>query len=1058
MTQDAWNTPETRQHSIVTSSVVRDLTSLKRILVVLLLPGWCLRFEPVSAADPMEFGIAGNADFAHVLRRVFDKTDGLPSNWINDLVQTQDGFIWLATDNGLVRYDGSVFHLFSRSNTSELPASEVRVLTEDSDGVLWIGTSYGLSRYIPGRPGRFESVDAISGTTVRAIYEDRSGTIWIGTHRKTYRGTRESGFEPVPSAPIDARTFCETVDGTFWLGARSGLYRQNGQTFEHVTHQRLPAQMANSSGVPKTQVNVIFTDSDGDVWVGANRALLHYSDGKFTERGRALTTQQIYDVTQANNGAIYVAARFGLYRSVQGRPFNQISDEESAFCLLEDKIGDLWVGHGDNRGLVRFRGNPARILFDKSRVHCIYTDPASNDLWIGSDNGLHRLRSGSLTSFDVEDGLPARRVNVIMKGAHNSLWIGTARGAITWDGSRLVPDSTTEPLSEVNVGCALLDSAGRLWLGFASGRGAILADGRLTDLPELGTRRLHWFFEDSDNIVWIGHERGLYRSVDGAIVRCEEDALRPLQNPRYLCHEVDEEGTLWMGTSNGIARFKAGQFDAFPPECGLQADNIERIAADDSGNLWFGGRDGLFRVVMTELDEFADGRRVQVNSFRVEGFDRFPPIRAFSRGCLTHAGNLLVVGEKGIVELPTATIGGSPQVPTLHFSEVLLDGQTIPFNNPFQIQAGRRRLSFTYSIPEFTYPEHVEAKYRLDGYDQDWVNAGSDRRAEYTDLRPGNYSFTVAARVGGNEWREIRAPIVFTVEPRVWETMWFRFLALLTGIMLGVIYFRYRMRHVRRQNEALRREITERHRAEEEARRNMEQLARVSRAASMGEITTSIAHEVKQPLFAIVSNAQTAQKLLALEQPDIDEVTDALNDIANDGKRASSIIDHVRALVKKGERRRQRLNLNDLVHDVAKLVAPEIHRRGLTLSLQLTDNLPVTMGDAIELQQVILNLLINAAQAMKHTPAEQRQLIVRTHSSGPNVVIAVADSGHGVPDNQIDRLFEPFYTTKAEGTGMGLAINRTIVEAHGGEIAAVANTDAGMTFTVKLPACAESES
>jgi C4-dicarboxylate-specific signal transduction histidine kinase len=246
-------------------------------------------------------------------------------------------------------------------------------------------------------------------------------------------------------------------------------------------------------------------------------------------------------------------------------------------------------------------------------------------------------------------------------------------------------------------------------------------------------------------------------------------------------------------------------------------------------------------------------------------------------------------------------------------------------------------------------------------------------------------------------------------------------------------------------------DVTDRCNAEEEARDYLRQLARVNRAASMGEMATSIAHEVNQPLFAIVSNAQTAKRLLDRQQPDIAEVREALGDIVSDGNRAASIIAHVRSLVRKEPHSTGKLVLNQVVLQATRFVAPELRLRGLSLRTELADDLPLVSGSSIELQQVILNLIINAAQAMRDAAANSRELLLSTSTQNGFVELAVKDRGVGFDETIAARLFEPFFTTKSDGTGIGLAINRTIIEAHGGRIWATANNDRGATFCFNLP-------
>jgi C4-dicarboxylate-specific signal transduction histidine kinase len=239
--------------------------------------------------------------------------------------------------------------------------------------------------------------------------------------------------------------------------------------------------------------------------------------------------------------------------------------------------------------------------------------------------------------------------------------------------------------------------------------------------------------------------------------------------------------------------------------------------------------------------------------------------------------------------------------------------------------------------------------------------------------------------------------------------------------------------------------------SEQNARRHRDELERVNRISTLGEMTTSIAHEVNQPLFAIVSNAQTGLRLLSREHPDMQELGEALEDIANDGNRAANVIDRVRSLTHKQQPQRSHLAVNDVVREVLALIAPNAEARGIVIQQELTAGLPAVEGDPIQLQQVILNLLINGAQAMRNNQPGTRELIVRTAMYKGSVCLTVQDNGLGLVDDQVKRIFDPFFTTKIGGIGMGLSINRSIVEAHKGRIWATQNPDRGATFHVTLP-------
>jgi signal transduction histidine kinase len=249
------------------------------------------------------------------------------------------------------------------------------------------------------------------------------------------------------------------------------------------------------------------------------------------------------------------------------------------------------------------------------------------------------------------------------------------------------------------------------------------------------------------------------------------------------------------------------------------------------------------------------------------------------------------------------------------------------------------------------------------------------------------------------------------------------------------------------------RDITERVRANEEARQHREQLAHIMRVASMGELTASLAHELNQPLTAVVSNAQAAQRFLAGDAPDLDEVRAALADIADDGLRAGSVISGLRALLRKGDLKQELLDVNEMVCEVVPLVQSEAVLNNVSIELELAKGLPHVSGNRIQLEQVVLNLLLNGIEALRELDAGARELIVRTEQTTPDAVeLAVLDSGVGLDEQTKDRIFDAFFSTKPGGLGMGLTINRSIVRAHNGRLWATQNPGGGATFHVRLPA------
>jgi PAS domain S-box-containing protein len=250
------------------------------------------------------------------------------------------------------------------------------------------------------------------------------------------------------------------------------------------------------------------------------------------------------------------------------------------------------------------------------------------------------------------------------------------------------------------------------------------------------------------------------------------------------------------------------------------------------------------------------------------------------------------------------------------------------------------------------------------------------------------------------------------------------------------------------------RDITERQRAEHEIAVQRSELAHLGRVALLGELSGALAHELNQPLAAILANARAAQRMLARENLDVAEFQAILDDIVADDRRAGAVIQRVRALIKKDETELQRVSPNDIVTDVLELAHSDLIQRAVEVSIRLAPSLPEVQGDRVQLQQVLLNLIVNACDAMVDNPPALRTLVITTLARSGAVRISIADSGTGIITQPIDAVFQPFVTSKRHGLGLGLAICRSIVDAHGGRLWAVNNGGGGATFHVLLPAAA----
>ena len=303
------------------------------------------------------------------------------------------------------------------------------------------------------------------------------------------------------------------------------------------------------------------------------------------------------------------------------------------------------------------------------------------------------------------------------------------------------------------------------------------------------------------------------------------------------------------------------------------------------------------------------------------------------------------------------------------------------------------------------------------------------------------FDWRALQRWGIGESRLPAGSVVRFREPSIWEQYrWYIIAALVIIAIQTALIADLLLQHTRRR------------RSETDLRRNREQLAHVTRVSTMGELAASLAHELNQPLTAILSNAQAAQRFLDAKPADLGEVREILEDIVTDNSRAGEVIRRMRALVKKEQLEFAPINIAGVIGDVVQLVHSDGILRNIRVETDCQDGLPSARGDRVQLQQVVLNLLVNAFDAMQDAPARERKVVVRAESNGAGTVkISVRDQGTGLTSDTLDKVFQPFYTTKREGLGMGLTISRSIIESHGGQLWAESNADRGATFYFTVP-------
>ncbi len=368
-----------------------------------------------------------------------------------------------------------------------------------------------------------------------------------------------------------------------------------------------------------------------------------------------------------------------------------------------------------------------------------------------------------------------------------------------------------------------------------------------------------------------------------------------------------------------------------------------------------------------------------------------------------------------------------------------------PFPNSLRLPAGSYGLDLEIAALSFSAPEKVRLESKLEGIDRDWEDVGILRIATFHKLPPGQYVFRVRAANNDGVWNETGTSLALTVHPVFGQTWGCR---AGTGLLLialgGASVWSWSRRRVAG--------AVERERVATEMQQLHAELAHSGRISTMGQLASALAHELSQPLGAILRNAEAAELLIEQEPHDLAELRAILTDIRTDDQRAGGVIDRMRALLKRRNFERTPVQIVDMIGEVVGLIRSDALQRKIQLDVELAPNLPPVLGDRIQLQQVLLNLALNGMDAMKDQPPERRRLLLQARRSERAVIeVLVRDLGPGIPAPNLRRLFEPFFTTKPNGMGMGLAVSKTIIEAHQGTIRADNQPEGGACFCFTLP-------
>ena len=952
-------------------------------------------------------------ELAQLNHEVWLTENGLPQNTIHSIAQTPNGYVWIGTEEGLARFDGIRFTVFDKQNTPQLKSNYIRTLLVDQRGALWIGTAEGLVQMLDGKFTTFTTNEGLPSDGIQAVHEDRKGNLWVATANGLGR-FKEGAITPFTTKERliggSIQAVFEDSDGALWIATPYGLGRFKDGNFANYTVR---------DGLGSNSIRSIQQDRQGRLWFGTLGGLTSFDGQHFTNYTTrdGLPNDRVISLHAERDGSLLVGTARGLCRFSDNRfaGFNAGDELSSStiLSLLEDREGNLWIGT-ESGGIsllkdTKFTTYTTRNGLSNDLVKSIYQDRNSG-IWIGTDGGgLNLLKDGRLTVYTTGDGLSSNVVLALFGDAAGNLWAGTPEGLNRFNKEEFTIYTSADGLANNDVRSIFGDHRGNLWIGTRGGL-TRMKDGvfkTYTEVDGLPNDLVTTIYEDASGTLWLGTFGGLskFKNEEFTTLTTKEG----LSSDVVISLHEDADRTLWIGTNGGgLNRLQDGRLTAYTTRNGLLDDVVYRILEDGRNNLWLSCRKGVFHISKKELDDFARGTVASISPVAYGTADGMMTRECSGggdpAGWRTSDGKLWFATIRGVALIDPQRIRMNSQPPPVVIEQISIDDQSLAPGSKIELSPGKTRFDFYYTAPSFVAPEKVRFRYKLEGFDKDWVDGGTRRVAYYTNLRPGSYTFRVIASNNDGVWNETGASFGLYLKPYFYQTYWFYAACFLVIALLAWQLYRIRVRGMEAQFAAV---LAER---------------------------TRIAREIHDNLAQEMAGISVQLEVVARTMPP-------------EAEAAKTQLDRVRMLVRHGiaEARRYVWDLRSpaLDHNDLPTALSETARR-LTVETTVETQVQVS-GTFRPLAQLVEDNLLRIGQeainnAVKH--AQARRIIVNLVFDARRVQLRVRDDGCG-------------FDSQATGNGasghFGLLGMRERVEQIGGTLSIQSVKGAGTEVAVDVP-------
>jgi signal transduction histidine kinase/ligand-binding sensor domain-containing protein len=734
-------------------------------------------------------------------RTVWNQQQGLPQDTITAIAQTRDGYLWLGTNEGLARFDGYEFVVYSEAK-GDLPSNSVKALTVGLDDSLWVGTANGLVRFTnPGaRHHSYTVSDGLPSAAIDELCVDHTGNLWIaaGGALAEFDGKKFTSFLPNRDIPVAVRSVYEDSHHNLWVAGLGGVVRRSGNTFVPALPWKYLA------GDVTTRVTV---DPSDNLWIAGSLGLVERSLSgkvrKFTKQD-GLPDNFVRAIWFDQDGNLWAGTNSGLAR-LSGDHFVPQGSGELIRCLFEDNEHDLWIGASS--GLSRIRDDIFTVYgrsegFPSDNPNAVFED-RDHRIWVGfHDNALLSMSKEGMRVFTAADGFPAAEVFSVRQSRSGDLLLSTRAGFVRIHGTSFHTYVPPDRFHRKQIFDAIEDSSGAIWLALPNGLGRLENGKTQLVIPgsSIGLTSVATLYESRDGAIWAGtYDQGLWR-VKGESKQffTTKDGL---SSNKIRSIFEDRDGTMWIATfEGGLNEYVHGKFSHFTARDGLLSSNITSIV-DDGESLWLATTRGICRISKDQLRLFSEKKIPRLHPVNYGAEDGLrsaqasPGYPVAGGGIRSSDGRLWFPTTNGLGVIDPGVRRQPSLAPVVHLIDFAVDGKSMDVTGPLRLQPPSATLRIRYTGVHLSAPERVQYSFKLEGVDRDWIEAGERREINYNALAHGNYLFRMRAElpdgaVGEDSFR-------FEKLPKFYETAWFSMLAALALISLGWAIYQLRVRQLR---------------------------------------------------------------------------------------------------------------------------------------------------------------------------------------------------------------------------------------------------------------------